>query len=59
MKNTITYARTLEVLRNHGLKPDTDTEARNGKLMVNTSFFNYFGIKTSYIYRDVLEWLGY
>ena len=56
---TITHQRTMKILKAHGWTPRTNTEARQGQEVLNTSFFDYFGIKQHYIYRDVMEWLGY
>ncbi len=56
---TVTHKRTLEILKYHGITFRMNTAVLNGQLVDNTSFFNDFGIKQHYIYRDIMEWLGY
>lgn len=58
-KMTLTHQRTMDILKDHGLTPRTNTMAHKGQEVLNTSFFNDFGIKQHYIYRDVMDWLGY
>ena len=55
----INHNRTMEILKNHGITPRMNTGASNGQEVLNTSFFDYFGIKQYYMYREVMEWLGY
>lgn len=55
----ITHQRTMDILEEHGFNFRMNTEVLNGELVSNTSFFNYFGIKQYYIYREVMDWLGY
>lgn len=56
---TITHNKTIEILKAHGWTPITNTEANKGQEVLNTSFFDAFGIKQHYVYSDVMEWLGY
>lgn len=56
---TVTHKRTIEILKEHGWTPRTNTMANKGQEVFNTSFFDDFGIKQHYIYREVMEWLGY
>ena len=56
---TVTHQRTMGILKEHGILPRDNTEANKGRLVEKTSFFDYFGIKQYYIYRDLMEWLGY
>jgi hypothetical protein len=58
-KMTVTHARMIEILRYHGSNPTDDSMANKGVLVKNTSFFDCFGVKQHYIYRDIMEWLGY
>jgi len=58
-KMTVTHKRTTEILKAHGWTPRTNTMANKGQEVLNTSFFDDFGIKQHYIYREVMEWLGY
>ena len=55
----LNHKRTMEVLKAHGWTPRTNTMAYRGQEVLNTSFFDCFGIKQYYIYREVMEWLGY
>ncbi len=61
MNNTfkISHQRTIEILEEHGLNFRMNTEVLNNELISNTSFFDYFGIQQYYVYREVMEWLGY
>lgn len=58
-KIIITHKKTLEILKAHGWTAITNTMANKGQEVFNTSFIDYFGIKPHYVYRDVMEWLGY
>lgn len=56
---TISHDQTLKILNSHGLSATTDTLANKGLLVMDSNFYTYFGIKESYKYNDVMEWLGY
>lgn len=55
----LSHKRTLEILKYHGITFRMNTGALNGREAPNTSFFDSFGIKQYYTYREVMEWLGY
>ena len=55
----LSHKRTMEILKNHGITFRMNTGAINGQEVLNTSFFDYFGIKQYYVYREVMGWLGY
>ncbi len=56
---TIKHDTTIEILKSHGISPNKDTAVYNGEYVNNSSFYYEFGVKESYKYNDVMEWLGY
>ncbi len=55
----INHDTAKKILKFHGLSMTMDTEANKGILVMNTNFYTVFGIKESYNYNDIMEWLGY
>ena len=58
-KEVINHDKTIKMLEAHGFGATMDTEANQGKLIMNTSFYSTFGKKESYNLRSVIKWLGY
>lgn len=56
---TISHNMTKLILEDHGLSMTMNTEANKGILVMNTNFYSCFGIKETYNYNDLMDWLGY
>lgn len=61
MSITIDKQTALRILRTHGKTPDelTAVDVKTGEYVPNTSFYDHFGERETYIRADVMFWLGY
>ena len=57
---TVTRARALAIIKEHGWGPTTPTAIeQNGAGVEGSDFDSEMGVKDAYLAADIFDWLGY